>query len=182
MVQRPARKKGRSAASRRPSTAQSSEAARLRREAARRSPSASSQGGAGGSSSAAARVGARDQDLPPHDRGPVRAFVRDVVDARRRLVGMFLPVSGVVVICSVSRASDLQRSVLLGSLALLGVVLVDAVLLGVEVTRAARARFPDESVPGLATGWYAFLRAHRPRASRRPPARVGPGAGPRPGR
>ena len=40
----------------------------------------------------------RDGDLAPNDRGAVRAFVRDEVDSRRRLVGAFLPVLGIVVI------------------------------------------------------------------------------------
>ena len=116
----------------------------------------------------------RDRDLAPHDRGPVRAFIRDEVDARRRLVGLFLPVLGVVVISVFAPASDLQRNALFASLAVLAVVVADAVLMGVSLTRAARAAFPDEQVPGLATGWYAFLRAHRSRSVRRPPPRVAP--------
>jgi hypothetical protein len=116
----------------------------------------------------------RDRDLAPHDRGPVRAFVRDEVDARRRLVGAFLPVLGIVVISALSPASDWQWYALVTSLAVLAAIAVDAVLMGVTVTRAARATFPEEDVPGLATGWYAFLRAHRSRSLRRPPPRVAP--------
>src|SRR4051812_36699622 len=142
-------------------------------------------GSAAGASAAAGAGGAvrrrppaqyRDEDLRPPDRGPVRAFVRDLVDSRRRLVGLFLPVTGVVVISAVSPASDLQRQALVGSLVALAVVVADAVLLGLTATRAARAAFPDETVPGLATGWYAFLRAHRTRDLRRPPPRVFPGS------
>jgi hypothetical protein len=118
-----------------------------------------------------------DSQLAPQDRGPVRAFVRDVVDGRRRLVGLFLPVTGAVVLSLVNPASDLQRYALAGSLAALVAVAIDAVVLGVTVTRAARAEFPGESVPGLATGWYAFVRAHRPRQVRRPAPRVQPGGG-----
>jgi hypothetical protein len=116
----------------------------------------------------------RDRELAPHDRGPVRAFVRDEVDARRRLVGAFLPVLGIAVISALSPASDWQRYALVVSLAVLAAIAVDAVLMGVFLTRAARAAFPDEQVPGLATGWYAFLRAHRSRSVRRPPPRVAP--------
>ena len=47
--------------------------------------------------------------------------------------------------------------------------------MGRSVTRRARARFPDEPVDGLRTGWYAFMRAHRNRSLRRPPPRVTPG-------
>jgi hypothetical protein len=145
-------------------------------------------GSAGGASAAAGAGGAvrrrppaqyRDEDLRPPDRGPVRAFVRDLVDSRRRFVGLFLPVTGVVVISAVSPASDLQRQSLVASLAVLAVVAVDAVRLGVTTTRAARTAFPEETVSGLATGWYAFLRAHRARELRRPPPRVTPGTGAR---
>jgi hypothetical protein len=117
----------------------------------------------------------RDRDLAPHDRGPVRAFVRDEVDARRRLVGLFLPVLGIVVISALSPASSWQRNALQWSVVALAVIAADAVIMGVTLTRAARAAFPDESVPALATGLYAFLRAHRSRNVRRPPPRVAPG-------
>jgi hypothetical protein len=123
----------------------------------------------------------RDRELAPHDRGPVRAFVRDEVDARRRLVGAFLPVLGAVVISALSPASDWQRYALVASLALLAAIAVDAVAMGVSLTRAAREALPGEPVPGFATGWYAFLRAHRARASRRPPPRVAPRGRPVPG-
>jgi drug/metabolite transporter (DMT)-like permease len=99
------------------------------------------------------------------------------VDSRRRLVGLLLPVLGVVVICAVGPASDLQRYLLFGSAAVLALVAADAVRMGVDITRAARAEFPGEPVPGLATGWYAFLRAHRSRHVRHPPPRVTPGGG-----
>jgi ABC-type amino acid transport substrate-binding protein len=116
----------------------------------------------------------RDRDLAPYDRGPVKAFIRDEVDARRRLVGAFLPVLGIVIIAAVNPASDWQRYALYAGLVALAAVVVDAVVMGVTITRAARAAFPDESVPLLATGWYAFLRAHRSRAKRRPPPKVAP--------
>jgi hypothetical protein len=142
-------------------------ATRLRKEATRRARNAQSQKKPAGRTS-----GARDADLHPRDRGPVRGFVRDEVDARRRLVGLFLPALGIVIICVVGPASDLQRYLLFGGLALLALVAADALRMGVGITRAARAEFPGEPVPGLATGWYAFLRAHRSRSVRRPPPRV----------
>jgi hypothetical protein len=123
----------------------------------------------------------RDRDLAPRDRGPVRAFIRDEVDAHRRLVGAFLPVLGIVIISALSPASDWQRYALFGGLAVLAAIMVDAVVMGVVLTRAARDAFPGADVPGLATGWYAFLRAHRGRSVRRPPPRVAPRGRPTPG-
>jgi Protein of unknown function (DUF3043) len=124
------------------------------------------------------RVDPRDAQLAPHDRGPVRAYVRDTVDSRRRLVGLFLPALGAVVLSLASPASDLQRWFLIASVAALAVAVGDAVVMGASITRSARATYPDEPVPALATGWYAFLRAHRSRSVRRPPPRVGPGGTP----
>jgi hypothetical protein len=80
-----------------------------------------------------------------------------------------------VVISLFGPASDLQRYLLFGSLALLATVLLDAVLMGLSITRAARAAFPGEHVSAPATGWYAFVRAHRSRNVRRPAPRVAPG-------
>jgi drug/metabolite transporter (DMT)-like permease len=97
------------------------------------------------------------------------------VDGRRRLVGLFLPVLGVVLISVFGPASDLQRTALVGSLVALALVLGDAVVMGATITRAARAAFPGEPVRGLSTGWYAFVRAHRSRHLRRPAPRVAPG-------
>lgn len=114
-------------------------------------------------------------ELHPRDRGPVRAFVRDVVDSRRRLVGLLLPVAGVTVTCAFAPRSDLQQYLLAGSLVLLAAVVLDALRLGVDVTRMARARFPDAEIPGVPTALYAFMRAHRSRGARRPPPRVTPG-------
>jgi hypothetical protein len=116
-----------------------------------------------------------DSALPPRDRGPVRALVRDVVDARRGVVVAFPFAFGGVLIAALGPASSLQRWLLLGCSVLLVVTLVDAVLLGVSATRRARARFPDADVPGWATGFYAFMRAHRMRNLRLPPPRVDPG-------
>lgn len=157
-----------SGATRRPRADQ----ARVLREAARRTRTAE-EGGAG----RAVRAGGADAHLHPRDRGPVRAFVRDAVDARRRVVGLFLPACGATLISVLGPVSDLQRYLLIGCLVLLAAVLVDAVLLGAGITRRARAAFPGKAVPALATGWYAFVRAHRSRRVRRPPPRVGPGRG-----
>ncbi|MGE0300977.1 MAG: DUF3043 domain-containing protein, partial [Pseudonocardia sp.] len=38
--------------------------------------------------------------------------------------------------------------------------------------RKARLAYPQEQVAGLRTGWYAFMRVHRPRRMRLPAPRV----------
>ena len=114
-----------------------------------------------------------DDALHPRDRGPVRAYVRDLVDARRRgLVGLFVPGFGGTLIAALGPSSNLQRWLLVICAVLLAISLVDAVVLGRTVTRRARARFPGEVVDGWRTGFYAFMRAHRMRNLRLPPPRV----------
>jgi hypothetical protein len=116
-----------------------------------------------------------DDALHPRDRGPVRAHVRDLVDARRRPVGLFAPAFGGTLIAALGPASDLQRWLLIGCAVLLAISVVDAVLLGRAAARSARTRFPGVAVDGPRTGWYAFMRAHRMRSMRLPPPRVAPG-------
>ena len=147
--------------------------ARARRKAARSAGSAAARSRKTPAGRPAA--GAGEPDLHPRDRGPVRAFVRDAVDSRRRLVGLLLPAAGITVTCAFAPRSDLQQYLLAGSLVLLAAVVLDGIRLGVDVTRMARDRFPDADVPGLSTGWYAVMRAHRSRGARRPPPRVTPG-------
>lgn len=113
-----------------------------------------------------------DEMLPPWERGPVRAFVRDAVDARGpRLVLLFMPAFALALITLFGPESELGDWLLLASTAVLAVVAVDAVVLGSQLVRAARRQFPTERVGGLSTGWYVFMRAHRPRSMRRPPPR-----------
>ncbi len=80
----------------------------------------------------------------PHaTAGAVRAYVRDVVDSRRRLLGFFMPVFAMALITTVGPASELGRNLQLGSLAILAVMAVEAVYL-------ARGDLPDGTcgVPG----------------------------------
>ena len=142
------------------------------RPAAPRAPTRTASGTRG----ASRRDEIPDEALHPRDRGPVRALVRDIVDRRRRLVGLFAPAFGGTLIAALSPRSDLQRWLLLICAVLLAVSLVDAVLLGRTATRTARARYPDVAVDGWRTGWYAFMRAHRARILRIPPPRVFPGS------
>jgi Protein of unknown function (DUF3043) len=110
-----------------------------------------------------------DELLPPWERGPVRAFVRDAVDARgARLTLLFMPAFALALITIFGPASQLGHYLKLASLAALAVVAVDTVLLGSSITRAARRAFPTERINRIATTWYVFMRAHRPRSMRRP--------------
>lgn len=112
--------------------------------------------------------------LLPRDRGPVRAFVRDVVDARRNLVGLFMPMA-LVLILSMFAAPGLQTIVTLAMLVMMLFMMIEGVLLGRIVNNRVRERYPDTADTGFRLGWYAFVRASQIRKMRAPKPRVGPG-------
>nr|WP_324198994.1 DUF3043 domain-containing protein [Nocardia amamiensis] len=115
-----------------------------------------------------------DKYLLPRDQGPVRAFVRDIVDARRNLVGLFMPMA-LVLILSMFVAPALQTIVTLAMLVMMLFMAIEGVLLGRVVNNRVKERFPDATDTGYRLGWYAFVRASQIRKMRAPKPRVGPG-------
>ncbi|AVH24471.1 DUF3043 domain-containing protein [Nocardia cyriacigeorgica] len=115
-----------------------------------------------------------DKYLLPRDQGPVRAFVRDIVDARRNLVGLFMPMA-LVLILSMFAAPALQSIVTLAMLVMMLFMAIEGVMLGRIVNNRVRERFPDSTDTGFRLGWYAFVRASQIRKMRAPKPRVGPG-------
>jgi Protein of unknown function (DUF3043) len=125
------------------------------------------------------RMAAGDERyLMPRDRGPVKAYVRDVVDSRPHIMGLFMPLALVVVLSLLVPVPAAQQYLSLFSLVALSTMIIEGVFLGASVTRKARERFPDEQVGGLSTGWYAFTRASQLRRLRIPKPRVERGANP----
>jgi hypothetical protein len=125
------------------------------------------------------RMAAGDERyLMPRDRGPVKAYVRDVVDSRPHIMGLFMPLALVVVLSLLVPVPAAQQYLSLFSLVALSTMIIEGVFLGASVTRKARARFPDEQIGGLSTGWYAFTRASQLRRLRIPKPRVARGANP----
>jgi hypothetical protein len=119
-----------------------------------------------------------DRFLMPRDRGPVKAHVRDLVDSRPHIMGLFMPLAIVVVLSLLVPIPAAQQYLSLFSLIALTVMIIEGVLLGTSVVRKTRERFPDEHVSGLGTGWYAFTRATQLRRLRIPKPRVERGANP----
>jgi hypothetical protein len=125
------------------------------------------------------RMAAGDERyLMPRDRGPVKAYVRDVVDSRPHIMGLFMPLALVVVLSLLVPVPAAQQYLSLFSLIALTTMIIEGLVLGVSITRKARARFPDENVGALSTGWYAFTRASQLRKLRIPKPRVERGANP----
>jgi DUF3043 family protein len=126
-----------------------------------------------------ARMAAGDERyLMPRDRGPVKAYIRDVVDSRPHIMGLFMPLALVVVLSLLVPVPAAQQYLSLFSLVALATMIIEGIFLGVSITRKAREKFPDEQISALATGWYAFTRASQLRKMRIPKPRVERGANP----
>lgn len=115
-----------------------------------------------------------DKYLLPRDQGPVRAYVRDLVDARRNLVGLFMPMA-LVLIMSMFVAPGLQTIVTLAMLVMMVFMIIEGFVLGKIVNNRVIERYPDTTDTGFKLGWYAFVRASQIRKMRAPKPRVGPG-------
>ena len=121
-----------------------------------------------------------DAFVLPRDRGPVRAFVRDVTDARRNVAGILLPVAVLSFVILLIRSATVQ---IIGPLVLLVAILaavVDSIVFGRQLARRVAERFPKGDPSGLSIkprslSFYAFNRACLIRKWRVPRPRVGRG-------
>lgn len=113
-----------------------------------------------------------DKYLLPRDQGPVKAYVRDLVDSRRHVLGLFMPLAILVFVALLVPYPVVQRyATLLCTVLLLG-MLLEGFLTGRRVTKEVREKFPKEVVKGRSIGWYAFIRASQLRKLRMPKPRV----------
>ncbi len=116
-----------------------------------------------------------DKYLLPRDRGPVKAYVRDLVDSRRHLAGAFMPLALLVVLVILVPSPIVQQYVSLLSMTMLLAIIVEGVLLGRVVNRRVRERFPTAKESGTSLGFYAMTRATQLRRLRVPKPRLSPG-------
>jgi hypothetical protein len=116
----------------------------------------------------------------PRDRGKVRAYVRDLVDTRRNIAGILLPIallSFVILLIPIPLVQAYGPLVLL--VAIVAAVL-DSVIFGRQLAKKVRQKFPNGDGSGLSTkgsslGFYAFNRACLIRRWRVPRPRVASG-------
>lgn len=116
-----------------------------------------------------------DKYLLPRDRGPVKAYIRDVVDARRNLMGLFMPLAILVFVALLTPLAIVQQYATLVTTFMLMAMVLEGFVLGRLVTKRVRAKFPTEPIKGISIGWYSFIRASQLRKLRVPKPRVKPG-------
>jgi len=131
-------------------------------------------------SNAKVREGMRTGDeryLPERDKGPVKRFIRDFVDARLSIAEFLLPLLIVIMVLQYSGNKDMVAfGSTLMSVTLL-VVLADTMWMLFRLKRSLRQKFPDESLKG--TTFYTIMRTIQLRWLRLPKPKVRIGGAPR---
>jgi DUF3043 family protein len=114
-----------------------------------------------------------DAYLLPRDKGPVRKFVRDVVDSRRNVLGLFMPAAlGLVFVMLSVPSLQVQRLLSPAMLALVLIMALDGLLVGRRVNKLVDEKFPDNVESGWKLGFYAASRASQLRRMRAPRPQV----------
>jgi len=111
-----------------------------------------------------------EKALPPRDKGPVKAFIRDFIDSRRNFGEILLPLMLIVLVLTVlpNRLLQMGAFFLIWMVVVIGVV--DAYLMVRRLKAQIRERFHTEPPRGTAS--YAVMRAFQLRSGRRPMPRV----------
>lgn len=117
-----------------------------------------------------------DRYLPVRDKGPVRRFARDYVDARWSVAEFFLPIAVVILVLSMLPSPQLKNISLLLWLAVLVLIVLDSVGLAFRLRKALRARFPDKPLRGVVP--YGLMRTLQMRKMRLPKPQVARGEHP----
>ena len=117
-----------------------------------------------------------ERAMPAKDRGPLRRFARDYVDARLNTGELFLPGAFAILILGLVKNPQVQRLSLVLWFALIVTIAVDTIILSTGLKRRARTLFPDESTKGLT--FYAVMRGLQIRRLRVPKPRVRRGGRP----
>jgi hypothetical protein len=109
--------------------------------------------------------------LLPRDQGPVRRYVRDVVDSRRNVLGLFMPATLALLFITFA-VPQLQLYVSPAMLVLMAVMSVDGLILGRKVNKLVDAKFPSNTESRWKLGLYAASRATQIRRMRSPRPQV----------
>jgi hypothetical protein len=121
-----------------------------------------------------ALAGGDERYLPVRDRGPVRKFARDYVDARFKVAEFFLPLAVLILVLSVVPNVALKNLSLLLWLIVIVLIVIDSIVTGFALKRELARRFPDKNARGAVP--YALMRTLQMRRLRLPKPQVKRGA------
>jgi Protein of unknown function (DUF3043) len=109
--------------------------------------------------------------LLTRDQGPVRRFVRDMVDARRNVLGLFMP-SALALLFIMFAVPQLQLYISPAMMLLMALMMLDGLILGRKVARRVDGKFPANTESRWKLGLYAASRASQMRRMRAPRPQV----------
>jgi hypothetical protein len=116
-----------------------------------------------------------DAYLLPRDKGPVRRLVRDIVDSRRNVLGLFMPSALGLIFVMLALPPQLQQGVSFAMPVLLLIMAIDGFIVGRKANRLVDEKFPDNTESGWKLGLYAASRASQLRRMRAPRPQVNRG-------
>lgn len=115
--------------------------------------------------------------LLPRDQGPVKRYVREIVDSRRNVLGLFMPSALAMVFFMMALPQPrLQGYLSVAMLVLMVVMGIDGLLIARRVNKKVDAKFPDSIESHWKIGFYAASRASQLRKMRVPRPQVGHGS------
>ncbi|MCK6209349.1 DUF3043 domain-containing protein [Georgenia sp. EYE_87] len=114
--------------------------------------------------------------LPLRDKGPVRRYARDYVDARWSIAEFFMPLALVMIVAMMfaGQFPELANALVLAMYGVLLVAIVDSLIMVQLLKRRLRKKFGADQIPAW-TGFYAFGRSFYFRRMRQPKPQVGRG-------
>jgi Protein of unknown function (DUF3043) len=115
--------------------------------------------------------------LLPRDQGPVRRYVRDIVDSRRNLLGLFMPAALFLIFVMLAVPSpQIQLLISPAMLVLVLIMVIDGFFLARKVNNMVDVKFPSNTESRWKLGFYAAGRASQLRRMRAPRPQVARGA------
>ncbi|WP_448072039.1 DUF3043 domain-containing protein [Georgenia yuyongxinii] len=120
-----------------------------------------------------AMVTGDERYLPVRDKGPVRRYARNYVDARWSIAEFFMPVALVMIVVMLFASSvpQLANIVVLGMYGVLLVSIVDSTIMSQILKRKLAKKFGAGEIPPW-TAFYAFGRSFYWRRLRQPKPQV----------
>jgi hypothetical protein len=111
--------------------------------------------------------------LPIRDKGPVKRYVRNYIDARRSIGEYFLPIIFVVLVLTLIPSPIFQIGSIIIMYSVLLISVIDGIFLGRKLKKAVLEKFPDAQVKGIAM--YGWLRSTQMRRMRTPKPQINRG-------
>jgi hypothetical protein len=118
----------------------------------------------------AAMLSGDETHMPARDKGPVRRFARDYVDARLTAAEWFLPFAVVILLLSVTKNTQLKFLSLVLWVVIILLMVCHSIFLTFGLRKQLATRFPDKSSKGAVA--YMLIRSLQMRRLRLPKPQV----------